>query len=435
VSAGAASAHPTRAPVAIVVGCLLLRLLLALGTDAYPDEAYYWTWSQHPQLAYFDHPALIAWSISFFGLRAGAVLWGALTLGGVHRLTTQLGGTCEQAWWATALFASTPAAALLGSLSTPDAPLLAFWVWTLVALTAGRPLLTGLLWGLAMLSKYNGLLLAVPVLAVFFRRPLHLLACTTIALALNSPTIVWNARNGWQGFHFQLWHGLESGGGGAWSLLEYAGGQLAMAGPLLAGLVAWWVARGRPRPELKLATIVPLVLFGVAAWRARGEANWAAAAWPSACAGLALTAPRGWKHAALALNLAMLAVLTPLLVFPPRVLWGAPHVRNLHDWSVLERVAREQVPVFSGRYQLSALAAFYTHLPSTTLGGRRSQFDLWPAPTLAPGSDAVWISEHSDEPPAELVERFEAVTELDWPMSARARVLHPLRLFRLRQRK
>ena len=430
-----AVAGPTRAPVAIVAFCLLLRLLLAFGTDAYPDEAYYWTWSQHPQLAYFDHPALIAFSIALFGLRTGALLWGALTLGGVHRLTFQLGGTREQAWWATALFASTPAAALLGSFSTPDAPLLAFWVWTLVALTAGRPVLTGLLWGLTMLSKYNGLLLALPVLAVFFRRPLHLFVSTAIALVLNSPTILWNARNGWEGFRFQLWHGLESGGGGAWSLLEYAFGQLAMAGPLLAGLVAWWLATGRARPMLKLATVVPLVLFAFAAWRAHGEANWAAAAWLSASAGLALTPPSRWKHAALALNLAVLAVLTPLLVFPPRVLWGAPHVRNLHDWPVLERVAREQVPVFTGRYQLSALAAFYTHLPATTLGGRRSQFDLWPTPELAPGSDAVWISQSGDGPPAELVERFEAVTELDWAMPERAQVLHPLRLFRLQRLK
>ena len=435
MSAVAGSARDLRVPVATVVGCVLLRLLLSFGTDVYPDEAYYWTWSQHPQLAYFDHPALIAWSITLFGLRAGALLWGALTLGGLHRLTTQLGGTREQAWWATALFASTPAAALVGSFSTPDAPLLACWVWTLVALTAGRPALTGLLWGLAMLSKYNGLLLAVPVLAVFFRRPMQLLTSTLVALAVTSPTIVWNARNDWEGFRFQLWHGLVAGGGGAASVLEFALGQLAMAGPLLAVLVGWWLATGRARPELKLATAVPLVLFGYASWRSRGEANWAAAAWLSACAGLALTAPSKWKQVALAINVTTLTVLTPLLVFPPRALWGAPHVRNLHDWTVLERVAREQLPVFAGRYQLSALAAFYTHLPTTTFGGRRSQFDLWPAPELAPGTDAVWISEWGDDPPAELGDRFEAFTELDWPMPERARVLHPLRLFRLQRRK
>ena len=422
-------------PLVIVALCFFLRVALALGTDVYPDEAYYWTWSRHPQLSYFDHPAVIAWSITLFGLRLGALFWGALTLAGVHQLTSRLGGTREQSWWATALFASTPASALLGSFSTPDAPLLAFWVWTLVALAAGRPVITGVLWGLAMLSKYNGLLLAVPVLAAFFRRPMHLVLTIAIALVINSPTIVWNAHNEWEGFRFQLSHGLESGVGGASALLEFAGGQLAMAGPLLALLGIGWLLTARARPILKLASLFPLVFFGLAAWRTRGEANWAAAAWLSACAGLALTPSSRWKHAALALNLVTLAVLTPLLVFPPRALWGAPHVRNLHDWPVLERVARERVPVFTGRYQLSALASFYTHLPTTTVGGRRSQFDLWPQPALATGSDAMWISESSDGPPPELAERFEAVTELDWPMGERALALHPLKLFRLQRLK
>ena len=133
-------------PLVIVALCFGLRIALTLGTDTYPDEAYYWTWAQHPQLAYFDHPALIAWSIAILGIDFGALFWGAVTLFGVHRLTLRIGGTPDQAWWATALFASTPASALLGTLSTPDAPLLAFWVWALYALVSKRPIVTGLLW-------------------------------------------------------------------------------------------------------------------------------------------------------------------------------------------------------------------------------------------------------------------------------------------------
>lgn len=418
------------APLIAVGLCLLLRLALALGTDTYPDEAYYWTWAQRPQLAYFDHPGMIAWSIALLGIRTGAFFWGVATLVGVHRLTLELGGSRDAAWWATAIFASTPASGLLGTFSTPDAPLLAFWAWTLVALTRKQPVLTGLLWGLAMLSKYNGILLGLPVLVVFFRRPLHLVLAGAIALVVTSPTIIWNATNDWEGFRFQIWHGVTVGGGGLTTFLEFLGGQLLMGGPVLGLLVVWWLARERSTPVLKLATLLPLVFFGYASWKARGEANWAAAAWLSASVGLALTRFARWQRAAVAVNLAVLAVGTGLLVFPPRTLWAAPPVQKLHGWTWLGQVAGQKVPVITNRYQLSALASFYGGVPATTLGGRRSQYDLWPQPEIPPGTDAVWIGEW-EGPPGELVERFETSTQLDWPLDDKQRVLHPFLAFRL----
>lgn len=422
------------APLVIVGFCFLLRVALALGTDTYPDEAYYWTWSTHPQLAYFDHPALIALSIALLGIRFGALLWGALTLYGVHRLTRELGGTREQAWAATALFASTPASALLGTLSTPDAPLLAFWVAALIAIVRKQPVLTGVFWGLAMMSKYNGILLGLPVLIVFFRRPLHLVLATVIALVITSPTIIWNATNDWEGFRFQLWHGYEWGNGGLPGFAEFLGGQLLMGGPVLVLLVCWWLARERASPVLKVATLLPLVFFGYASWKARGEANWTAAAWIAACVGLALTRFERWKLAAVALNVAVLTVGTLVLLFPSGKVLTFPAVQKLHGWAYLKRVADEKVPVITNRYQLSAQASFYGGVPATTLGGRRSQYDLWPQPELPVGGDVLWLSE-GEEPPVELQEKFEGVTRLEWPLDERQRALHPFTAFRLVKKK
>lgn len=422
------------APLVIVGFCFLLRVALALGTDTYPDEAYYWTWSTHPQLAYFDHPALIAFSIALLGIRFGALVWGALTLLGVHRLTLLVGGTREQAWVATALFASTPASTLLGTLSTPDAPLLAFWVGALVALVRKQPVLTGLLWGLAMMSKYNGILLGLPVLIVFFRRPLHLALATVIALVITSPTIIWNAGNDWEGFRFQLFHGFSWGQGGLTSFLEFLGGQFLMGGPVLVLLVIWWLARARAAAVLKVATLLPIVFFGYASWRARGEANWTAAAWISASVGLAMTQLQRWKLAAVALNVTVLTVGTVVLLFPAGRVLTFPAVQKLHGWAYLKRVADEKVPVITSRYQLSAQASLYGGVPATTLGGRRSQYDLWPQPDLPVGSDALWVSE-GEGPPAELQERFERVTPLDWPLDERQQALHPFTAFRLVKKK
>lgn len=406
-----------------------LRLALAVGTEIYPDEAYYWTWAQHPQLGYFDHPALIAWSIAVLGIRTGALLWGALALAGVHRLTIELDGSSHTAWWATALFASSPAACLLGTISTPDAPLLACWVWTLVALVRGHPVFTGLLWGLSMLSKYNGILLGIPVLLVFYRRPRHLAVASLLALAVTSPTLLWNAAHDWEGFKFQLGHGL-GGGGSLSTFLEFLLGQLAMGGPIVTLLTLWWLLRGRAIPLLKIATLLPLVFFGFASWKARGEANWAAASWLSASVGLALSGLSGWRRAGLALNVAVTSVGAALLIFPPRQIWETPAIQKLHGWSFLRRAAAEKIPVITSRYQLSALSSYYAGVPATTFGGRRSQYDFWPRPEIPPGTDALWVAE-AEAPPPELVERFETSTQLDWPLDQRQHMLHPLVGFRL----
>ncbi len=419
----------SRVPQLCALLCVAARVALALGTEIYPDEAYYWTWSKHLQLAYFDHPALIAWSISVLGIRVGAICWGLATLAGVHRLTRWLGGTPDTAWWATALFASTPAANLLGTFSTPDAPLLAFWVWTLVALVRQRPRAVGVLWGLAMLSKYNGLLLGLPVLLVFWRRPAQLVKATAIALVVTSPTIAWNAMNGWEGFRFQFVHGL-GGGGGLHTFLEFIGGQFGMAGPVFLGLTIFWLVLGKGHGLLKIATVLPIVFFGYASLKARGEANWSAAAWISASVGLALTSYQRWKWAAVGLNVAVIVVGVVVLIFPPKELWTVPAVQKLHGWSMLARAADEKVPVFTNRYQLSALASWYSGLPATTFGGRRSQYDLWEQPSIPPGTDALWIGEW-EGPPAELVERFETSTQVDWPLDDEQRALHPFLAFRL----
>jgi hypothetical protein len=319
---------------------------------------------------------------------------------------------------------------LLGSLSTPDAPLLAFWVWTLVVLLKNRPVVTGVLWGLAMLSKYNGLLLGLPVLIVFFRKPAQLVISTVIALVVTSPTIIWNAMNDWEGFRFQIWHGITYGGGGFPTFLEFLGGQLLMGGPVLVLLMIWWLAREKAPAVLKATTLLPILFFGYASWKSRGEANWTAAAWITACVGLAMTRFSRLRVAALALNVAILAVATPIITFPPEQLLTVPAVQKLHGWKWLERFEQEKVHVFTNRYQLSAMTTYYAHVPSSTIGGRRSQYDLWPKPELPAASDALWVDEQVG-PPSELMDQYEDTVKLEWPMDERQKKLHPFIVFRL----
>lgn len=412
-----------------LVVAMALRLLLALFTDIYPDEAYYWSWSKHLQLSYFDHPALIAWQIAALGIRFSALLFGAATLVGVFQLARAAGGTPDQAWWATALFASTPASLLLGTIATPDAPLLCFWVWTLWALLTQRTVLIGVLWGFAMLSKYNGILLGLPVLLALWRKPPQLIAATGIAFVVTSPTIIWNALNDWEGFRFQFAHGL-GGGGSLATFLEFIGGQFGLAGPIFLGLTIFWLARGDRNAVLKWATALPVLFFGYASVKARGEANWTAAAWLSASVGIALLPWRKWLRAALGLNLALIVGVVAFLCVPIAASWRSPPVQKLHGWAALAELSKHQLPTFTDRYQLSAMVSYYSGLDSTTFGGRRSQYDLWPRPKIATGGDALWVSEWGG-PPQELVDRFERHEQLDWPLDDKQRALHPFQVWKL----
>jgi len=60
----------------VIGGLTILRLFTASYTQLIPEEAYYWTYAQHPALSYFDHPPMVAWAV-----RAGTMVFGNTELG------------------------------------------------------------------------------------------------------------------------------------------------------------------------------------------------------------------------------------------------------------------------------------------------------------------------------------------------------------------
>ncbi|HTQ70305.1 MAG TPA: glycosyltransferase family 39 protein, partial [Acidocella sp.] len=160
--------------LAALLALTALRLALAASLPLVPDEAYYFLWSTHLQPGYFDHPPMVA-----LWIRAGTMLLGPSPLGArlLGPLSTLAGSLL--AWDAAErLFpgrrAGITAAACLNAtlmfgagavLMTPDTPLLFFWtagLWAMARLIqSGNPrwwLAVGLAAGLALLSKYTGLL-------------------------------------------------------------------------------------------------------------------------------------------------------------------------------------------------------------------------------------------------------------------------------------
>ena len=42
---------------------VLFKIYLSAGLELHPDEAYYWLWSAHPALGYYDYAPMVAYFI------------------------------------------------------------------------------------------------------------------------------------------------------------------------------------------------------------------------------------------------------------------------------------------------------------------------------------------------------------------------------------
>lgn len=424
----------------LLLASTLLRLLLGAVVPLFPDEMYYWDWSRRLQGGYFDHPPMIAVLIA-----GGTSLFGPTPLG--VRLLPILSGTLAGFWlvrtachlagaraarYAAAIFLVMPLSAAGLVLATPDAPLLAFVAWTLWcvvrALDDAEPIAStswwivgGLAIGLAMASKFTGVLVPLAIVAAMLAhrglRPRVAQPGPWIAVAVASivmvPVLWWNARHDWIAFRFQLGHGLGSPARGSalQRELELLGGQAGLVTPVLFALlvaVTWRALRdGWPRRiqttamtarrqvafVLAAITAFCLAFFVYSATRKSVEANWPAIAWVPAIVLLAsarTTRRTPWERRAVwvagALTTVALAhVVAPFLPLPAR----RDQVSKAHGWDQLARAvdsARATLgagtPVAANRYQDAATLAFHLtdhpHVYAFNLGARRNQYDLWP---------------------------------------------------------
>jgi MFS family permease len=222
-------------PLQVVVALFVaLRLVMHLFAGPLGDETYYWFWGQYPDLSYYDHPPLHAWLlgiVSLFGwwpLSIRILTW--LTLGGTfwlfwlfaQRLAPE---APEERFWVTAaIYLASPLFFAMTLVSYHDHLLIFLclasawcflgfvdryergetrWSW----LYAGAALL-----GLAVLTKYNGVLFGLGVGLFFLLRPglrpllrsPHLWLAALLAVAIQAPVFVWNYWHGFSSYEFHL---------------------------------------------------------------------------------------------------------------------------------------------------------------------------------------------------------------------------------------
>lgn len=450
--------------VLALLGLHLFRLLLAPTFDLAPQEAYYFLYSQHPALSYFDHPPAVAWLIapfagvlgrSVFAPRLAAWTLALLTAFAFTRLACRTLPRSRRPW-ALLVLATTPMASLVSLISTPDVPLLFFWTLALLFLhraifDGGKAdwLLAGLWMGLAFDAKYTAVFLQVGLLLFLLASPRHRPLLRTpwpylsvlVAHLAMSPVYVWNATHGFASFLFQS-SGRASNVHGAG--LVNAGKLLATQSfllmPPLLFAIAWAAVRALPALRahrrrsretvlfLACFTLPLLTLFGGLSLVSLVKPNWLM---PAYLAGT-LLAIRFLRHTGVWKCHLVLAAVVLAAVVLEVTLYLVP-VRSDDTWfgwkdlaAQVERraaSARAGFVIADDDYKTTAELRFYSDLPTyagNVLGRRALQFDYLGEDLGAlKGQDALYLDSRplddtpgrSGEVPAVLAACFETVDE------------------------
>jgi len=299
----------------LVIAGVLIRLLFLPLLNLLPEEAYYWSYAQHLDIGYLDHPPMVAWLIyisesvlgrSEFAVRLPAFLGWLLFAYFIHRFTTRsVGETSGKT--VLLLLAALPIYMTIGFIMTPDAPFYVFWAGCLYflyrAIVDERRAAwygAGICLGLGLLSKYTmGLILPATFIALlvdkrarrWFRRPEPYLAMI-IGFILFSPVLYWNSHHDWMSFAFQgtrRWSG-----GSSFYLHVLIGSILILITPLglyeaIKVLQEFWKKRRETHREdiekyrkylfMTVFALVPLSVFVVHSLRGQPKLNWTGPVW------------------------------------------------------------------------------------------------------------------------------------------------------------
>lgn len=208
------------------IGLYLVRLLFTQTMGLMPQDAYYYYYSEHLALSYFDHPPMVAYMQHFFSLLFGKSVIAIKLTDSLMTLGTLVSffylSKCflekQKAVKATLFFGSTLFVTILSINTTPDVPLMFFWTLTLLVFCKAvfqqkesYWAITGLMIGLSFDSKYTALFLLFGVFffLVLSSKHRHLILSRYMLWLLLSffigcaPVLVWNAQNEWVSLLFQ----------------------------------------------------------------------------------------------------------------------------------------------------------------------------------------------------------------------------------------
>lgn len=391
---------------------LFFKIGLAAVLPLSSDETYYWMWSHHLQLSYFDHPPFIAW-LFYFGhwlepyaqlLRLPVVFCGHLTFLVWYKiLEPQFTWGKYKYWYALALFS--PLVGFGSMVGTPDVPLLLFWSLSIYffqrCLLQQRTLdyfLLGASLGLGFCSKYH-IVLFVPLALLFllFERRLKEVSSSKIFLTLaggllfSLPVIVWNFQNDFASFRFQINHGLGSKNWTPEWTLSYLIAEIFIIFPL----VLYAALQAKPSKEYRFLPYFawgPLVFFFFSSFRGTVELNWPNIAFPGIFALVLFS--KNFRKSALrtsAFWILFYIFAFSAALFLPQGYSVAKPFREQFRFRPLAPLQKEYSPLYASTYQIASAIWFENKTPIYKLRGM-SRYDFYDTlPQSLPQEDTFYL--------------------------------------------
>jgi 4-amino-4-deoxy-L-arabinose transferase-like glycosyltransferase len=467
--------HQSPSSWAVICVCIaaVVHFVLGFSIEFSVDEAHYALYAQHLAWSYFDHPPLVGWIqwplvtlISSEGLirLIPELLW-ILSCYLVYQVTLEVHHLIQgrNAGYLTSALPSPNTCGLMAVLAVIAAPIPHVLAIGLLPDTLLIPLSLGLMWmalrwlikdhftladwvltgvllGLAGLSKYTAAFTAIALLFVFISAPRKAWIsqagfwfAALIALAFITPVLYWNYVNDWISFRYQIAHGA----GSSWlwrRLAAYIGVQILVYGPLLVLGAFLFLKNCLQTTKLALLSllgffVIPFAIFtGLSG--GGGLPHWTSPAWfclaPFAGIGLA----KAWtaQHHRLIRFLFIFQLALCFIGFG-FVLSGGINsdlvksnpIADLYGWKLAGEKAAQlsKANKASGiavqNWTLGSRAAWYARpTPVFVLDDRQDQFDLWFG-KLPKGANILLVnwSGMSFSPPIRSKNGFEHCTPLE----------------------
>lgn len=383
----------------LLIASLVCKILLAWITPVFGDEAYYYIWSLHPQLSYFDHPPMVSWfiylghlllpagnpvSLRILFILAGfaaSVLW--------VRILQEAGAGEKIILGFLALLFLNPLLGPGSIVATPDVPLVLFWTisyYCFLRIESGGRLtwysLLGAALGLGFCSKYHIVLFVLSGLLYLgfsggWRRlhPAGVILTILSGALFCTPVILWNARNEWSSFLFQINHGFGDDGF-SWSWpANYVLTQILLLSPV----VFWALCRRPGNLAHKTFSLSQLVFFFSSSLRSVVEANWPLTAHLHATANFAATATRKAFRFTLVYWLTIYLLIGVFFASP----YSARVRQNLVNSAQLEELlplTEKYTPLYGPSYQVASLLSWKTQskIPKLRELSRHDFYDSLP---------------------------------------------------------
>jgi hypothetical protein len=383
---------------------LLINLVQSYGTELLHDEAYYWVYSRYPAWGYFDHPPMVALLIKIgysifpneLGVRLLIALMNTATLWLVHQLLVR-----KDDGLFFAITASMGVLQIGGILAVPDLPLTFFtalFFWQYRRFLKEDNVLQALLLGIVMAgmlySKYHGILIILFTVASNWRLALNPRAWLAVAagVLLFFPHLYWQYQ---ADFPSASYH-LKERNAPAYQIgftLEYLGGQILLAGPLIGFLLLWGAYKYRPAELFTRALQWSMwgfyAFFLLSTLKGRVEANWTVPALvPLIILSHAWLAdqikPRRWIFKLLVPSLVLVLIVRAYMILdiPSLNKKFKDEMHGNRNWAQAIQQHSQGLPVvFLNSYQRPSKYWFYsgdTSFAINTTRYRRNNYNFWP---------------------------------------------------------